>query len=102
MVTFEEVRENSDDEEVSTKEGLNDRNQWKCSNLFLKLLLWKPSKLDQMIISIESELRRIESIQSNRNAPKNERKNGVNMIRMVSKYNSLIINCTCGYLNEDQ
>lgn len=58
MVTFEEVRENSDDEEVSTK-------------------------LDQMIISIESELRRIESIQSNRNAPKNERKNGVNMIRSI-------------------
>ena len=45
---------------------------------------WKLLKLDQMIISIESELRRIESIQSNRNAPKNERKNGVNMIRAVS------------------
>ena len=40
-----------------------------------------------MIISIESELRKIESIQSNRNAPKNERKNGVNMIRAVSNNN---------------
>ena len=40
-----------------------------------------------MIISIESELRRIESIQSNRNAPKNERKSGVNMIRAVSNSN---------------
>ena len=42
-----------------------------------------------MIISIESELRKIESIQSNRNAPKNERKIGVNMIRAVSNSNSL-------------
>jgi len=44
-----------------------------------------------MIISIESELRKIESIQSNRNAPKNERKIGVNMIRVVSNSNYLIV-----------
>ena len=33
MVTFEEVRENSDDEEVSTKEGLN---YWNYSGVVLQ------------------------------------------------------------------
>ena len=36
MVTFEEVRENSDDEEVSTKESFNCQN---LEKLFLQLLM---------------------------------------------------------------
>ena len=36
MVTFEEVRENSDDEEVSTKESFNCQN---LEKLFLKLFM---------------------------------------------------------------
>ena len=52
MVTFEEVRENSDDEEVSTKEGLNYRNQWKCSNMFLKLLDSKKASFKMKTIKV--------------------------------------------------
>ena len=36
MVTFEEVRENSDDEEVSTKESLNEKNL--LGNIVLKII----------------------------------------------------------------